>query len=364
MKTFYSKNFLYIVLLVAVLVLSLPLYSQEEPPPQAEVNLGLAGEYVILAKTAITTTGTTDITGNLGISPAELSNITGFSETLDASGTFATSDLVTGKIFAADMTDPTPANLTTAVSNMEAAYTDATGRTLPVYTGIHDAINETILDFGPGLYKWSGNVSIPNDITISGGENDVWIFEIAGSFDISADVTVTLAGGAQTKNIFWAVAKDVNLFERSHIVGTILSMETIAFRKDASLKGRTLSHTDVTLISNTIDFCPVDVNIESDDNNELPVVNKTVLYQNYPNPFNPETVISFNIREETNTKVMVYNLKGQAVKILHDGLFNTGEHRIVWNGTDNNNKPVSSGIYFYRLTTDRYDHMNKMLLVK
>lgn len=90
----------------------------------------------------------------------------------------------------------------------------------------------------------------------------------------------------------------------------------------------------------------------------------TELKQNYPNPFNPETAIEFNIQKDTEANLSIYNIKGQIVKTLHSGLIKAGEHRIIWNGNDEHGREVSSGIYFYRLTTDHYDQVNKMLLVK
>ncbi len=92
------------------------------------VKLGTSGDFVILGKTGISNTGSTEITGNLGVSPIDQTAITGFGLILDATGTFSTSSLVTGKIFAADYTDPTPSKLTTAIGDMETAYTDAAGR--------------------------------------------------------------------------------------------------------------------------------------------------------------------------------------------------------------------------------------------
>ncbi|MFA5248769.1 MAG: ice-binding family protein, partial [Patescibacteria group bacterium] len=91
----------------------------------AGVDLGSAGYFAILAKTGISTTGATSVIGDLGISPAAASYITGFSLILPAAGAFSTSALVTGKIYAPGYADPTPANLTTAVLDMQNAYTDA-----------------------------------------------------------------------------------------------------------------------------------------------------------------------------------------------------------------------------------------------
>ena len=95
---------------------------------QQPVNLGTAGNYVILTKTGISTTVGTSITGDIGVSPCAASCITGFGLILDGSGTFSTSPMVNGKVYAADYANPTPANLGTAVLNMQAAYTDAAGR--------------------------------------------------------------------------------------------------------------------------------------------------------------------------------------------------------------------------------------------
>src|SRR3990172_8437436 len=103
--------------LVAALV-AVPLLaaSQSSADP---VDLGTAGDFVILAKSGVSTTGTTSGVGNIGISPIYATGFTGFGLVLDASNEFATSSLVTGKVSASDYAPPTPANLTTAVSDME-----------------------------------------------------------------------------------------------------------------------------------------------------------------------------------------------------------------------------------------------------
>ena len=95
----------------------------------AAVNLGAAGNFAILVKTGISTTGASHVTGDIGVSPAAASTITGFALVADVTNIFSTSSLVTGKVYAANYAPPTPANMTTAVSNMEAAYTAAAGRT-------------------------------------------------------------------------------------------------------------------------------------------------------------------------------------------------------------------------------------------
>jgi hypothetical protein len=101
---------------------------------------------------------------------------------------------------------------------------------------------------------------------------------------------------------------------------------------------------------------------EPDDN--VPVIEKTQLYNNYPNPFNPETNISFSIPVEQKVKITIYNLKGQKVRQLLSGQFESGRHSVVWEGKDDNGKQVGSGLYFYKLKTDNKEFSKKMLLLK
>ena len=134
---------------------------------QTGVDLGTAGTFAILAKSGISNTGTTTIVGNIGVSPIGATGITGFGLVLDASNVFSTSALVTGQVFASDYSPPTPANLTTAVSDMETAYTDAAGRAASV-TEL-GAGNIGGMTLAPGVYKWGTGVTIPTDVTLAGG---------------------------------------------------------------------------------------------------------------------------------------------------------------------------------------------------
>jgi hypothetical protein len=213
------------------------------------VDLGTAGNYVILAKTAINNTPTSAITGDLGLSPAAESYITGFALT-DATG-YATASQVTGKVYAADQAAPTGINLTTAVNDMLTAYTDAAGRPSPDFTELGTG-NIGGLTLAPGLYKWSSNVTLPSAVTISGSATDVWIFEISGDLTMSSAVNITLTGGALAKNIFWQVAGTVSLGTTSHFEGIILSQTGITLQTGASLNGRALAQTAVVLDGNAV----------------------------------------------------------------------------------------------------------------
>jgi len=224
---------------------------------QQPVLLGTAANYVILSKTGVTTaTETTAIVGNVGVSPIAAGAITGFGLILDSSGKFATSRLVTGKIYASDYTNPTPKDLTTAVSDMQIAYTDAAGRTTPDESELASGLigGMTLM---PGLYKWGTSVNIASDVFFSGNSTDVWVLQIAGELIVASGTKVVLIGGASANNIFWQVADQTTLETTSALSGIVLCQVAITMRTGANLVGRALSQTAVTLDSNSVTPPPV-----------------------------------------------------------------------------------------------------------
>jgi hypothetical protein len=226
------------------------------------VNLLTAGNFTILAKTAITTTGVTLITGDIGVSPAAAGAMTGFGQVMDISNTFSTSPLVIGNIYASNYAVPTPTYVGTAVSAMQAAYTDALSRPTSVLNAGVSGCAGTCRDLAgtslvTGVYTFdgAGNVAITNDFTLSGSATDVWIFQIPGTLDISANKKINLIGGALAANVFWAVAGTTTLEPGSTLEGIVLGgpgASTIAMQNGATLHGRALGQTDVTLIGNTV----------------------------------------------------------------------------------------------------------------
>src|SRR6202158_3231446 len=156
-------------------------------------NLGTAGTFVILAKTGITDVYKSAVTGDVGTSP-----ITGAALLL-------TCGEVTGKLYVVDAAGPLPCavndatSLTAAVGDMETAYLDAEGRVSPNFTEL-GAGEIGGLNLTPGLYKWGTGLLITTDVTLSGGPDDVWIFQVAGTLDQANATRVTLAGGALPKN--------------------------------------------------------------------------------------------------------------------------------------------------------------------
>ncbi len=216
------------------------------------VSLGTAGKYAILAKTAITNTPTSAITGNLGLSPNAASGISGFALNLPAGSAFSTSAQVTGRVYASDYAVPTPANLTTAVSNMEAAYTAAAGLAPAGVggcpgTGIMSGITIT-----PGVYTCSNAVTITGSITLSGTATDVWVFQFAQTLTQSAATHVNLTGGALPQNVFWQVAGGVTIETTALMQGVILGQTAINLQTGATVKGRLLAQTAVNLDANTV----------------------------------------------------------------------------------------------------------------
>jgi len=231
----------------------------------ATVNLGTAGNFSVLAEAGISTTGTTFVAGDIGVSPIFASALAGFSQMLDNTGTFATSPQVTGKIYAADYAEPTPTMLTTAVNAMYAAYTDAATRTTLAPVAELDGgtiASNTILV--PGIYKWSTNLVIPTDLTLNGGANDVWIFQIAGTLELAPGIKVLLSGGAQASNIFWQVGDIATLYAGAHFEGNILGASTIVLRNGASINGSLFSQRAVTLDGATIGTRPTPIIVTPD----------------------------------------------------------------------------------------------------
>lgn len=210
----------------------------------APVELGAAGNYVILAQSEITDVPNSAVTGNVGLSPA-----TGAAIGIACSEVIGTTNAV-------DNAGPLPCSvvdavgLTAAVGAAGTAYTDAQGRA-PDYTELA-AGNIGGLNLSPGTYKWSTAVSIPTTLTLTGGPNDVWIFQIAQGLTVSSGVQVILVGGALPQNIYWASFGVSQLGTTSKFNGVILSQTSIVMNTGATMNGRMFAGTAVTLEQNTI----------------------------------------------------------------------------------------------------------------
>jgi hypothetical protein len=132
--------------------------------------------------------------------------------------------------------------MTTAISDMEAAYTDASTRPNPDYVE-HGAgtLQGATSVLTPGIYKWGTVVVVPvdNTLTFDGQGNDdaVWILQIAGNLVIHSGATVLLTNGAKAENIFWAVHGDIAVGTGTHAEGIFLTYTMIAWKTGSSLNG-------------------------------------------------------------------------------------------------------------------------------
>jgi hypothetical protein len=214
------------------------------------VNLGAAGHYVILAKSGISTVPTSAVTGDIAVSPAAATYITGFSLKANPANAFSTSTQVTGKVYASDYAPPTPSELTTAIGDMMLAFTDAAGRA-PGVTEL-GAGNIGGMTLKPGVYRWGTGLLVPTAITLTGAASDVWIFQIAKDLTVSSGANVVLSGGALSKNVFWQVAGLADLGTTAHFEGIILSGTSIGLGTGASIDGRLMAQTAVSIAGSTV----------------------------------------------------------------------------------------------------------------
>src|SRR5580658_7861852 len=216
---------------------------------RAPVNLGTAGNYVVLSETGITDVPPSVIVGNIGASP-----ITGAAVHVSCSE-------VTGTISVVDAAGPAPCSLIVpgalgiAINDMTTAYNNAAGLPTPDFINL-GAGNITGLTLVPGLYKWGTDVLVSaGGVTLSGGPNAVWVFQIAGDLTLANNAHITLAGGANPNNIFWQVGASnfgAVLGTGTVLEGTILSAKQVIENTGATIVGRALAQTQVTLQSTTI----------------------------------------------------------------------------------------------------------------
>jgi Ice-binding-like/Bacterial Ig-like domain len=229
--------------------------------PPAAVSLGAACTFGILAGTTATNTGATSVTAvtgteDLGVSPG--SAVTGFADppanVYVGPGTHtAGPGLVSGTIH---LMDPAAAAAQLALT---AEYNDLAGRSAPAPTTVAGDLGGQTL--APGIYKSTSTLGITGTLTLDGGgnANAVWIFQIASGLTTASSSSVVLAGGAQSRNIFWQVGSSATLGTSSTFNGSILALTSITVTNGATLNGRALAQNGaVTLDTNmvTAPSCP------------------------------------------------------------------------------------------------------------
>jgi hypothetical protein len=214
----------------------------------ATVGLGTAGNFAVLAHSAITDVPTSSITGDVGVSP------------LTSNGLSCPE--VTGTIYSVDASGPAPCRvtnpglLTTATADDTTAYNDAAGRT-PFTTlagGDNQLGGQTLVG---GVYRFGSatTANLSGTLTLSGSASDVWIFQASSDLILATGANVVLTGGASACNVFWQVDSSATLNSGSNISGTILALTSITAGSGATISGRLLAQTgDVTLDDNTVNL--------------------------------------------------------------------------------------------------------------
>ena len=208
------------------------------------VDLGTAKNFAILTQTGTTDIPMSNVTGDVGASP-----ITGGAILLTCSE-------VTGTVYSVDTGGPMPCRiinptlLAAAVNDMGAAYADATSRPA-TYTNIGGG-NIGHLTLSPGVYAFAGAVSIPADVTLNGSSTDVWIFNVPGTLGVTSGQHVLLTGGADANNVFWRVGGATTIGTYSLFQGNLLDATSVAVQTGATIHGRLLAQTAVTLDTDTI----------------------------------------------------------------------------------------------------------------
>lgn len=219
----------------------------------APVNMGTAGNFVILTKSGITNVPASAITGDIGASPVTAAAIdvtcaemTGLIYGVDAAY------VGSGDVTCFRGTAPDKTLVDNAVLDMGTAYTDAAGRTNPAPVTELGAGDISGLTIAPGLYKWGTGVAINANVTLSGGPNDVWIFQVAQGITQASATSVNLTGGALAKNVYWQSFGVVAIGTTAHFEGIVLAQTAINAATGATVLGRLLAQTEVTLQQNTV----------------------------------------------------------------------------------------------------------------
>jgi hypothetical protein len=216
------------------------------------LNLASSEDFVILSKAGVTNVPNSMIVGDMGVSPIAHTSVTGFSLSHTSVGDYATSSQVDGHVYGANHLQGTPVKLTTAVHDMEAAYTEAAGRanTFPQINYKEGSIGG--LTLFPDVYTWMTPIIISKDVTLFGDECSVFILRTTGNLYLGPHVKVLLSGGVQAANVFWQVAGSVEIQTSAHMVGTILGKTSVSMLTGASMEGRIFSQTATTLQMNVI----------------------------------------------------------------------------------------------------------------
>ncbi len=211
------------------------------------IDLGKAGQFVILAKTNINNESESLISGLTG--EGSLAEKTKKEQDFIDSTKQRTSGQVI--VWRSDKSDTTSLDVSEAIDDMMSAYNNASNHNGDDVTShMNESFRDTVLT--SGIHEWSDALNIESDVTLSGSEDDVWIFKVGDNLTVYENTVFTLTSGAQADNVFWYVEGEVTIGKSAQFEGIILSKNDITLEKGAKLNGRMFSQSSITLDENTV----------------------------------------------------------------------------------------------------------------
>ena len=207
---------------------------------------------------------------------------------------------------------------------------------------------------GNRIIHQAGKLSVPPEM--GAPENLTYDFhnastppEVALNWEEPAYSLTTLETFHVYKNdVFYSATTELNYIDQDIELNTEITYHVLAIYEH----GESLPSNQVV----------VSTTVSTADHEDIPLV--TRLVNNFPNPFNPSTTIAFDLAFAGHVRLEIYNIKGQKVRTLVDGMLSTGAHQIQWNGQDDQNQNVASGVYFYLMQTDETTDLRRMVLMK
>jgi hypothetical protein len=249
--------------------------------------------------------------------------------------------------------------LTWSSSNTLQAWTNETSipnETVPISISLPDFTGTVRIGFYGESFVANEDVDLFIDNVIIGPQNAI------------LDEPVGLASGLENGNnirLNWDILESYNAsfrVYRNDVLLEEISGGTFEYI-DENLENGSYSYKVSALFGNIEIFSdvtePIEINVANND-----VVTLPLQLFNYPNPFNPDTTIQFHLNEKQHVSLKIYNAKGQKIRTLANQIFEADTHSVRWNGTDDSGTSISSGIYFYVISTPTEKQTRKMILMK
>ena len=252
-----------------------------------------------------------------------------------------------------------------------------------LYTNNDTGVFDSLTTVSTGIYRWHSSLGIDSSdkvhISYSGYQGGVYYLNNAGGY-FETPITITSANSVnETTGLVVDLLDNVHVAYIGGNFGTPNSSElyyvnncTGSFEDPEQLTSNGEHTTQISLsvdsvyaghiafleglyASNDYEvwYCTNSgyVGISSDNANYAGNSLSSFSLQNYPNPFNSITAISYQLSDNADVTLSVYSISGQKLRTLVNLNKSAGYHSVLWNGTDENNQPVPSGVYFYQLTT-------------